>query len=225
MEVLDSLNSFYVPGIINLLKFLVHEKGTVVDATMDLSLVLHSIANMHNDDYSFNRSDTLVALASEFCLIDCIYEGKVLAGVEMLDNAVLFLGLHDEANYALEAAVCLSETASSLLAIPASLPSLSLFGHWEEFAATILACLLTSARGYSKMSTLFKVVEQLDIGVTTEIDFVDHIRKLCAVNLLNLRLNDEGEAFVHINHQPAGLILILSNRSELATRLADLHLP
>lgn len=224
MEVLDSLNSFYVPGIINLLKFLVHEKGTVVDATMDLSLVLHSIANMHNDDYSFNRSDTLVALASEFCLIDCIYEGKVLAGVEMLDNAVLFLGLHDEANYALEAAVCLSETASSLLAIPASLPSLSLFGHWEEFASTVLACLLTNASTSSKMSTLFKVIKHLDIGVNSEIEFVDHIRKLCAVNLLSLNISESSDAVVSINHQPAGLFLLFSNQEKLARRLAELSI-
>jgi len=224
IQSLESINPFYVPGIVNLLKFLVHEKGTLLDSVLDLTFVLHSVANMDNSDYTLSRTDGLVAIASEFCLIDCLYDGSVLAGIEMLDNAVLFLALNDQANFALEAAVCLKDKNSSIMQTSAVLPSLSLFGHWEEFASTVLACLLTNASTSSKMSTLFKVIKHLDIGVNSEIEFVDHIRKLCAVNLLSLNISESSDAVVSINHQPAGLFLLFSNQEKLARRLAELSI-
>lgn len=224
VEILDSVDEFYRPGLINLLQYVVREQGAVFCDTLDLSLVVHSIANISNDLYSFAHSDSIVAVASEFCLVDCVYDGQVLGGIELKDNAVLFLGINDEPNYALEAAVCLSKSSDSLMRTAATLPTLSLFGHWEDFAVSILTVLLTKCGVSSKISVLHKIVKKLDIGVSTELEFVDCMRKLCAVNLLSVELNDSAEAVVSINVQPAGLFLLFSNRVELARRLAEISI-
>ena len=222
--ILESIDDFYSAGIINMLQFLVAEEGAVLDETIDLTLVMHSVVNIHNDKYSFEQTDILLALASEFCLIDSVYDRQVLGGVELLDNAVLYLAIHGEADYALEAAVCLSNNSKSIMQVSAVMPSLSLFGHWEEFAATIIHCMLTHHTTCSKMSILYSAIETLDVGVDSEVDFVDYIRKLCAVNLLSLEMpkSYDAEASVQLNVQAAGLFLLFSNRVELAKNLADL---
>jgi hypothetical protein len=50
--VLESIDEFYSAGIINMLQFLVAEEGAVLDETIDLTLVMHSIINAHNDKFS-----------------------------------------------------------------------------------------------------------------------------------------------------------------------------
>jgi hypothetical protein len=222
--VLESIDDFYAAGIINMLQFLVAEEGAVLDETIDLTLVMHSVVNIHNDKYSFEQTDILLALASEFCLIDSVYDRQVLGGVELLDNAVLYLAIHGEADYALEAAVCLSSNSKSIMQVSAVMPSLSLFGHWEEFAAVIIDCMLTHRTTCSKMSILYSAIETLDVGVDSEVEFVDYIRKLCEVNLLSLEMpkSSDDEASVQLNVQAAGLFLLFSNRVELAKNLANL---
>lgn len=222
--ILEAIDDFYAAGIINMLQFLVAEEGAVLDETIDLTLVMHSVVNIHNDKYSFEQTDILLALASEFCLIDSVYDRQVLGGVELLDNAVLYLAIHGEADYALEAAVCLSSNSKSIMQVSAVMPSLSLFGHWEEFAAVIIDCMLTRGTTCSKMSILYSAIETLDVGVDSEVDFVDYIRKLCAVNLLSLEMpkSSEDEASVQLNVQAAGLFLLFSNRVDLAKDLANL---
>lgn len=222
--VLESIDEFYSAGIINMLQFLVAEEGAVLDETIDLTLVMHSVVNAHNDKYSFDQTDILLALASEFCLIDSVHDRQVLAGIELLDNSVLYLAMHDEPDYALEAAVCLSQSSRSIMQVSAVLPSLSLFGHWEEFAAVIISSILTQRATCSRMSVLYSAIETLNVGVDSKVDFVDYIRKLCAVNLLSLEMpkSSQGEASVHLNTQAAGLFLLFSNRVELAKELASL---
>lgn len=197
-------------------------EGFVEDDTLDLILVFHSVANWNDDGYSFDEAERIVAVASEFCLIDCVYDNQVLTLVELQDNAVLFLALNEEHESALEAAVCLAKNDRSLLSNTATRPSLALFGVWEETAAYILGSMLTRGVVSDSIGSLMDNTSIDGVTVYSEIEFVDILRKLSAVGLFTVSFKDDGRAMINIEPQPAGLFLLFSNRVEMAKRLASL---
>lgn len=222
VEVLQAVDPFCVPGICNVLAFIIANHGFVEDDTLDLALIFHSVANWNDDGYSFDDAEKVIAVASEFCLIDCVYDNQVLTLVEVQDNAVLFLALHDQHSSALEAAICLTDRDSSMFSNSSTLPSLSLFGEWEEFAVMLVDSLLTRGRLSDSIGSLMEHCAEAGLPVTSELEFVDTVRKLCAVGLLSVEIDDKGLATVHIERQPAGLFLLFSNRIEMAKSLASL---
>lgn len=197
-------------------------EGFVEDDTLDLILVFHSVANWNDDGYSFDEAERIVAVASEFCLIDCVYDNQVLTLVELQDNAVLFLALNEEHESALQAAVCLAKNDRSLLSNTATRPSLALFGVWEETAAYILGSMLTRGLVSDSIGSLMDNTSIDGVTVYSEIEFVDILRKLSAVGLFTVSFKDDGLAMINIEPQPAGLFLLFSNRVEMAKRLASL---
>jgi hypothetical protein len=222
VEVLDSIDDDLIFGISNLLKFIVHEQGVVHDQTLDLALVFHSIVNSGTETYSFDQAETVVSVASEFCLIDCVFENQVLSMVEVRDNAVLFFAIHDEFDYALEAAVCLSSRSDSLLSNISTRPSLSLFGSWEAFATVLLYSLLTEGKLSGSISLLMKKAKTHGLEIDSTLSFVDSIRKLSAAGLFSVNISKREKAVVSINKQPAGLFLLFCGETELARKLAEL---
>lgn len=220
VEVLFSLEPRFVEGALNLISYMVGERGYTQDVTIDLILVFHSIVNLTGGNYSFDDTEAIVALCSEFCMIDCVYENQVLSAVELLDNGVLFLGMHGDSTVAIDAAVCLSERRTSIFSHPATLPSLSLFGIWEEYAVTILDCLLTNKSLSASISFLMKTATAHGLDVSSDIEFIDVLRKLCSVGLFTVSISKSGSADVTIVRQPAGLFLLFSDRVEMARKLS-----
>tara|TARA_R110000803_G_scaffold37598_11_gene81095 strand:- start:16365 stop:17093 length:729 start_codon:yes stop_codon:yes gene_type:complete len=219
--VLEAIDDYYAAGLIRFLGFLVGCEGTLSDSTFDLILVVHSIINPMNEYYSFDDAESLVAVASEFCLVDCEYENQVLSMVELQDNAVLFLAMHGEHNFALDAAVCLSVQASSIMSDRTVLPSLALFGEWEEIATIVLDALLTQGKLRDSIGWLMEETSHT-ILCNSEIEFVGIVRKLCASGLLDVTIGVDDKALVGIEQKAAGLFLLFSGRTEMARTLADL---
>ena len=219
--VLEAIDSYYDAGLIRFLGFVIGSEGTVAESTLDLILVVQSVINPMNEYYSFDDAESLVALASEFCLVDCEYENQVLAMVELQDNAVLFLAMQGEHNYALDAAVCLSSQDSSIMSDRTVLPSLALFGEWEEIAAIVLDSLLTQGKLRDSIGSLMEDTSHANL-CNSEIEFVDIVRKLCAVGLLDVTIGTDGKAVVGIEQKAAGLFLLFSGRTEMARTLADI---
>ncbi len=222
VAVLDAIDDYYVDGIIRFLGFLISSEGIVADSTLDLILVVQSVINSTEDHYSFDDAERLMAVASEFCLVDCVYENQVLSMVELQDNAVLFLAIHGEHNYALEAAVCLSANERSMLCDATVRPSLSLFGDWEEISAVLLNALLTQGKLCDSIGSLMDKTSKSGLWINSEVEFVDVVRKLCAVGLLNVTIGKNDKAVVAIEEKAAGLFLLFSGRTDMARKLADI---
>lgn len=224
VTVLEAIDDSLSVGISRLLGFVIREQGLVDDATLDLILVFHSVISGTDEKYSFDDAERVVTVASEFCLIDCVYDNQVLSMVELRDNAVLYLALQDEHTLALEAAVCLSKNDRSLLSTSATRPSLALFGQWEDLAATILSVMLTNGQMSDSIGSLMNNVVKEGVYVQSEVEFVDLLRKLTAVGLFSVSISRKDRAVVSIESQAAGLFLLFSGRSDLARRLAEISI-
>jgi len=213
-----------VVGISNLLKFLIQNKGYVKDSTMDLMLVLSSVVLFGQGSHVFKNADKVLSLATEFCLVDTVMDNKTLEAVGLSDNSVLFLALHDETDAALEAAVCLSSKKGSILQEPKIRPALSLFGDWEDRAADTLQLILTEGKTSIRITELRDIVFGSNLQLETDLEFVDFIRKLCTIGLLDMVINKKGDSIISINEEAAGLFLVFSGNVDLAKTLVTVKL-
>ena len=57
------------------------------------------------------------------------------------------------------------------------------------------------------------------LNLQTDLEFVDFIRKLCTVGLLDTTISKKGSATVSINEEAAGLFLVFSGNVDLAKTL------
>jgi len=208
-------------GITNLLKFLIQNKGYVKDSTMDLMFVISSVVLFGQDNHVFKDAEKIVSLATEFCLIDTVKDNQTLEAIGLSDNSVLYLALQDETDAALEAAVCLSQKKGSVMQDSAIRPALSLYGSWEDRSISILDLILTKGKTRIRISELRDIVSASDLDFHTDLEYVDFIRKLCTVGLLDININKKGTAVVSINEQSAGLFLVFSGNVDLAKTLVN----
>ncbi len=206
-------------GISNLLKFLIQNEGHVEDSTMDLMLVISSVVLFGQENHIFKDAEKVVSLAAEFCLVDTVSDNQTLEAIGLSDNSVLYLALHDETDAALEAAVCLSNKKGSIMQETLIRPALSLYGHWEENAISILNLILTKGQTRIRISELRDMVFGSELDLHTDLEFVDFVRKLCTIGLLDMTINKKGNAIVSINEEAAGLFLVFSGNVDLAKTL------
>jgi hypothetical protein len=222
VRVLCSIDAKYIQGMLTSIKYIVSEKGKIKDSPVDLSLLFHSIANASSQRYSFDQTDMLLATASEFCLIDYYKKGQSIEKLTLQDNSVLFLAIHNEADFALDAAVCLSSNQESILADPLIRPTLALFGHWEFAAVAILEIMLTKEKLVDTISNLMMYTTAKELLFKTELEYIDFIRKMCEIGLMSTSISKNGKAFVNINRESAGLFLLFSGRLDMARTIAEL---
>jgi len=206
-------------GISNLLKFLVQNDGHVEDSTVDLMFVISSVVLFGQENHIFKDAEKIVSLAAEFCLVDTVSDNQTLEAIGLSDNSVLYLALHDETDAALEAAVCLSNKKGSIMQEASIRAALSLYGYWEENAISILNLILTKGRTRIRISELRDMVFGSELNLHTDLEFVDFVRKLCTIGLLNMTINKKGNAIVSINEEAAGLFLVFSGNVDLAKTL------
>jgi hypothetical protein len=220
--VLEAIDNYYAAGMVRFLGFVIGSKGVLSDSTLDLILVVQSVINPMNEYYSFDDAERLVVLASEFCLVDCDYDNQVLSRVELQDNAVLFLAIQGEHNYALDAAVCLSSNEQSMMFNRTVLPSLALFGDWEEIASVVIEAILTQGKLSDSIGSLMQKTSDAGRWIQSEVEFVDVVRKLCTVGLLDVTIGKDYKAVVAIEQKAAGLFLLFSGRVDMARTLAGI---
>ena len=206
-------------GISNLLKFLIQNDGHVEDSTVDLMFVISSVVLFGQENHIFKDAEKIVSLAAEFCLVDTVSDNQTLEAIGLSDNSVLYLALHDETDAALEAAVCLSNKKGSIMQEASIRAALSLYGYWEENAISILNLILTKGRTRIRISELRDMVFGSELNLHTDLEFVDFVRKLCTIGLLNMTINKKGNAIVSINEEAAGLFLVFSGNVDLAKTL------
>ena len=216
VEVLEAIDPQYASGLVELLRFLIAEEGVFADETLDLTVVIHSLVEKQ---YTFDEVQNLVSVASEFCLIDCLYHKQNLEAMELADNAVLLLALQEEDDLALEAALVRSRSMDSLFASTKTRPSLGLFGHWEDLAAELLFCMLTRD---TLSDTIGSTYKYMSATFKTDIEFVDFIRKMCEIGLVSTEIEGSGKANIKIDPVASGLFLLFSSRTDLAAKLAEL---
>lgn len=224
VTVLEAIDPLLHTPISRLLAFLIAERGLVHDQTLDMVLVFNAIINNGKDKYSFDDVEKVLAVSSEFCLIDCVYDNQVLSMVELRDNSVLFLAMCDECSLSLEAAVLLSQNKKSLLHNSDVRPSLSLFGEWEKIAVELLSSMLTRGSLSASIGTLMSNIEEDGFDVGSEVEFVDLIRKLSAVGLFSVGIDKSEKAIVSVEPKASGLFLLFSGRVEMAKTLAEISI-
>lgn len=222
LHTLSAIDPKWLPGIRNVLKFMVTEKGILIDETIDLTVIFHEIVNLNGNMYTFAEAETVLTMCSEFCLLNLVYDRQVLSMAELQDNAVFLLQSLKEYEYTLEGAILLSYQKSSLFNNDITRPSMSLFGPWEEIAGDLLAALLTRRLMCDTVSSLRKWVGNIDGGNIHPRVFVDRLRKLEAAGLINVEMQEGTEPVVEIIEEAAGLFLLLTNRLELVKLLASL---
>jgi len=210
-----------IVGIKNLLFFLIDNKGVAKDKSMDLMLVINSVVQFGQDNFYFKNAEKVVSLASEFCLVDCRKDQQVLEAIGLADNSVLFLAIHDEDDWALEAALCLVNRRGSIMQNEITRPSLCLFGYWERTAVSLLKTVLTTGGLSVNISELRKNAEQEKLVFESDLEFVDCLRNLCEVGLFSTRIDKSGVAHVDIVEEAAGLFLVLCGHVDLARELAN----
>ncbi len=221
VDVLEAIDHSFSTGIVELLRFLIAEEGLILDETLDLTLVVHSLVNRIEDQYTFEEAQSIVSVASEFCLIDCIYDKQILSLVELSDNAVLYLALQEEDDLALEASVCRSKDATSIFYKDKTRPVLSLFGHWEILATGLLFSILTKDKLSDTIGSTYKQMSSV-FEFKSELDFVDFVRKMCEVGLISTEIQKSGKAIINIEVVSSGIFLLFSSKTELAAKLARL---
>jgi len=223
----DDINSLLVidpdaiVGIKNLLFFIVDNHGVVRDKTMDLMLAINSVVQFGQDNYYFKDAEKVVSLASEFCLVDCRKDKQVLEAIGLADNSVLFLAIHGEEDWALEAALCLTGRRKSIMQDETIRPSLCLFGYWEKTSVSLLKTVLTTGGLSVKISELRQNAEEEGLVFESDLEFVDCLRSLCEVGLFSTRIDKSGVAHVDINEEAAGLFLVLCGHVDLAREIAN----
>lgn len=216
VEVLEAVDTYYCSGLVELIRFLIAEQGVFMDETLDITIVVHSLMQKQ---YTFDEVENLISVASEFCLIDCLYQRQNLMAMELADNAVLFLALQEEDDSALEAALIRSRAKDSLFVSTDTRPSLGLFGHWEDLASELLFCMLTRGTLSDTIGSTYKYMSAI---FKTDIEFVDFIRKMCEIGLISTEIEESGKAKIKIEPVASGLFLLFSSRTDLAATLADL---
>jgi len=224
VDLLEAIDPFLLYGLTNVVEYLVTRNGLVDNEKFDLLLLMHAVANKDSreDMYSLDETEAVIGVASEFCLVDCLYDRQSLEALELQDNGVLFLAVNESNGAALDAAVCLSARSSSMFRYDAVRPSLALFGEWETISGEILKALLTMGQTSTKIGFL---VEYLKASKNIPLDdllLIGILLKLAEVGLFNIYLDNESDGVLSINTQAAGIFLLFSNREELARRLAEL---
>ena len=218
LEALSVIDEYWQPGITNALMFLVGEKGIIVDSTRDLTHVFTDVVNFGGWSYDFDQTETVLALCSEFCLLNMMRSGRELHALEVQDNATFFLASQGEFDGALEVAVLRSFQKASIFHNEITRASMCLFGTWDEVAGDILSSFLTRGLLCDSVSSLCRHVGD---GNTHPKVFVDRLRKLETVGLVFIDMSKE-EPVVTLVPDSAGLFLLFSNRTDLVKRLADI---
>jgi hypothetical protein len=221
VEVLENIDDFWSIGIVELLHFLINEDGKYEDDTLDITVVIHSVVNSLKDQYSFDEVSGLLSIASEFCLVDCNYHKQNLLSIEISDNAILYLALQEEDELALEGALQRARDLCSIFNNIVTRGALTLFGHLEDQASELLNSMLTRDVLDDTIDSTFKYISYM---FTDKLAFVDFIRKMCDVGLISTEIQDTGTAKIIIHPPATGIFLLLSNRTELAIKLAHLSI-
>lgn len=224
VDLLESIDPDLCFGLTNVVEYLAHNEGIVDSRNFDLILLMHAVVNAgsREDIYSMQGTETIVSVASEFCLVDCLYDKQSLEALELQDNGVLFLAVHESSSAALDAAICLSDRTSSVFRYRSVRPSLALFGAWEEFAETILAMLLTLGELSTNIGFLIEYLKVSNLGHLDDMTAMSMLLKLADVGLFDLCLDDDLDGVLSINVQAAGIFLLFSDREKLARQLAEL---
>jgi len=222
MSLLLDIEHKTAEGIYEVVKFLIRNEGVVTDATLDLLLVMHSIMNEGYFDYTFDEAESAISVASEFCIINYIKSQQTLEGMELADNSPALCLLLDDYTATLEASLCLSKVKTSPYHDEVMLPSLSLFGPWEDGATVLLKSMLTAGTLSVRIGKLRKDLSKLGLKFDTEVQYVDFIRKITATTLIETKISKRGDAKININVPQAGFFLVFSGNKDLAYRLSEI---
>ena len=91
--------------------------------------------------------------------------------------------------------------------------------HCPAIYTDILQLILTKGKTSIRITELRDIVFGSDLHLETDIEFVDFVRKLCAVGLLDMAINKKGDSIISINEEAAGLFLVFSGNVDLAKTL------
>ena len=224
VDLLESIDPDLCFGLTNVVEYLAHNNGILDSRNFDLILLMHAVVNSggREDIYSLHGTEAIVSVASEFCLIDCLYDRQSLEALELQDNGVLFLAVNEASSAALDAALCLSDRASSVFRYRSVRPCLALFGVWEEFAGTILATLLTLGEVSTKIGFLIEYLKASKMVPLDDVTAMSMLLKLSDVGLFDVYWDDRLDGIISINVEAAGIFLLFSDREDLARQLAEL---
>ena len=222
VDLLEAIDPDYCWGLTNIVEYLTRHNGILDSHNFDLILLMHAVVNsgVREDIYSMQGTEAIVSVASEFCLIDCLYDKQSLEALELQDNGVLYMAVHESSSSALDAAICLSDRESSVFRNRVVRPCLALFGAWEDFAGTILETLLTLGELSTKIGFLIEYLKAAELIPSDDMMAMGMLLKLSDVGLFDVHLDDDLDGVISTNVQAAGIFLLFSDREDLARRLA-----
>lgn len=209
-------------AIQQILKFLVTSKGSVIDETIDLHLVLHSITSGQGYSFSVDEIESIISLSSELEIINYIKTGQNLTAIEIGEDAPVFTTAKGLDDLTLELCICLSSNRNSKFNNADTLASLSLFGKWEWESTILLDAVMHSNRTTASVQTTKARMSKMGLKFSDDLEYVDFLRKLHAVNLITIKTNRAGIGQIRINIPSAGLFLVMSNNIEAAKKLATI---
>lgn len=209
-------------AIHQLIKFLNYNDGVVADSTLDLILVIHSVLNECGMNFSFDDTDSVVSLASEFCIINYIKDGQSLEGIELADNSPMLCLIADDYDSIIDSAIILSQRKSSFYSDKVTLAAMSLYGHWEEGALCLTRSVIKSGRLHAPVDTMRSSMESLGFLFESDLQYVDFINKLSDTHLIKKSVSKSGVGKITLNPSSAGMFLVLGGHSQEAHRLSDI---
>jgi len=217
-----SISDKHRHAINRVLGFALTSKGAVVDETIDLYLVLHGVVSDGEYDYSLDEIESILSMASELAIVNYIKDKQSLHAIEVGEDAPVYAAATNEDDLVLETALCLSENKMSKFNNKDTLAALSLFGVWENRAVALIKSLLDSRRLHMDVTLVRDFMESEGIHFSSDLSYVDCLRKFHSVGLINIKTHRKGIGEVVLNVTPAGFLLTLSENIDMARKLSDI---
>lgn len=210
-------------GLLFVISYMVyHSDGTIKSPTVDLLLPLQSLLNNSDFEFSFEETERLIAVGSELCVLTVINDQQTIEEISLGPNSPVLALIYDDYDLTLNASLKLSEMSEPSYSNSETLTSLSLFGHWEQYALMIIQGILKTGHTYCSLTDLKKHVDDTEPSFTPHLEFADLLDTLSRAKLLTTTIDKSGTAFVKIRVASAGLFLVFSGNREEAYRLSEL---
>ena len=217
VEAIAAFPKAHVDNSVNILKLLVACDGVILDTIQELDVAINSLCG--DSDIALS----CIASMSEFALVDTLIVDKKLVGLELLDNSVFFLAIHNEHKVALDSALLLSVKDGSAFTNVLVRPTLSLYGLWEDIAIRFIELIIDTKSTIIEAKKLNLLVNRKSRNPLHVREFIAALEKLSAAGVFIARFSENSQTFLEINGEAAILFLVLCGRADLATKVAGLR--
>lgn len=209
-------------GLLYLINYLTSCGGNISSIDLDLILALQSILNNSDFDYTFEETERVLAVGSEMFLLTVVSDQQTVEQVELGSHSPALALLYDNYDLTLSSSITLSNMNDANYINNETLASLSLYGHWEEYAMAVVRGILATGTTERRTNELHAYVSHSEPRFTPDIAFMDLLDILGQTKLLTTTVSSKGISYVRLKVPATGFFLVFSGNHDEAYRLSEI---